>query len=71
MFRRLLLAAIAVLYVVSIPWYREGAAEPREWFGLPDWVAVALGAYAGAALLNALAWWFGESADPEGFETEP
>ncbi|MGY8805028.1 MAG: hypothetical protein ACKVK6_12425 [bacterium] len=41
--RRLLLAGIAVLYVVSVPWYRETDAPLRVWFGLPDWVAVALG----------------------------
>ena len=52
----LLLAAIALLYVVSIPWYRETGAEPEIWFGLPDWVAVALGCYVAVAVLNAIAW---------------
>jgi hypothetical protein len=54
--RRALLAAIGVLYALSIPWYRSPGAEPELVFGLPGWVAVALGCYAGAALLNAAAW---------------
>ena len=54
--RMALLIAIAILYAVSIPWYRSGGETLRVWFGLPDWVAVALGAYALAACLNALAW---------------
>lgn len=54
--RRLLLVAIAVLYVLSVPWYRESGAEPRIWLGLPDWVAVAIACYAGVAVLNAWAW---------------
>ena len=54
--RRLLLAGIAVLYVVSVPWYRETDAPLRVWFGLPDWAAVALGCYIGVAVLNAMAW---------------
>jgi hypothetical protein len=54
--RRLLLSGIAVLYVVSVPWYRETDAPLRVWFGLPDWVAVALGCYIGVAVLNAMAW---------------
>ena len=54
--RRLLLAGIAVLYVISVPWYRETDAPLRVWFGLPDWVAVALGCYIGVAVLNAMAW---------------
>jgi len=54
--RRVLLGAIAALFVVSIPWYRESGAEPALWLGLPDWVAVALVCYVGVALLNAWAW---------------
>jgi hypothetical protein len=50
-----LLAAIAVLYALSIPWYRDGG-DVEIWLGLPDWVAVALGCYAAAAVLNACAW---------------
>lgn len=54
--RSVLLALIALLYVASIPWYREGGASPQLWLGVPDWVAVALGCYIGAAVLNAWAW---------------
>ena len=54
--RRLLLVAIGLLYVASIPWYREAGGEPRLWLGLPDWVAVALVCYAAVAVLNAAAW---------------
>jgi hypothetical protein len=55
-FRLLLLAIIAVLYLISIPWYREAGEAPAIWLGLPDWVAVALGCYFAAAVLNAVAW---------------
>lgn len=54
--RRLCLAAIGLLYVLSIPWYREGGSAPALWLGLPDWVAVALGCYVAVAVLNAVAW---------------
>lgn len=54
--RRVLLAAIAVLYLLSVPWYRSAGEAPRLLLGLPDWVAVAAGCYVVAALLNALAW---------------
>jgi len=54
--RRLLLIGVAVLYVLSIPWYRTGGAEPELWLGLPDWVTVAIACYVGAAVLNAAAW---------------
>lgn len=54
--RRLLLALVGVLFVLSIPWYRRGGDASELWLGLPDWVTVALLCYAGAALLNALAW---------------
>lgn len=54
--RRLLLAVIAALYALSIPWYRESGAEPTLVLGLPDWVATALGCYAAVAVLNAWAW---------------
>jgi hypothetical protein len=53
--RRALLVAIALLYVASIPWYRTDASAALL-FGLPDWVAIAILCYAGAAALNALAW---------------
>ena len=61
--RRILLAVIAGLYVLSIPWYR-GAGEPaRVVFGLPDWVAVALGCYVAVAVLNSVAWLLTEVPD--------
>lgn len=63
--RRLLLAVIGVLYIVSVPWYRTAGAEPELIFGLPDWAAVALGCYAGVALLNACAWMLTEIRDEE------
>ena len=69
--RRILLGAIAGLYVLSIPWYRETAASPDLWWGLPDWVAVAVGCYGAVAVLNALAWLLadvpeGDPGDEEG-----
>ncbi len=54
--RRALLAMIAALYLVSVPWYRDSDAPLRLVMGLPDWVAVALGCYIAVAVLNALAW---------------
>ena len=54
--RLVLIAISVVLYVISVPWYREAGAAPAIWFGLPDWVAVALGCYLAAAALNAVAW---------------
>jgi hypothetical protein len=51
-----LLIAIAALYVLSVPWYRETGADVAFVFGLPDWVAVALGCYALVAVLNSVAW---------------
>ena len=54
--RAALLVLIAALYVVSIPWYRSANAPVAVWFGLPDWVAVALLCYAAIAILNSIAW---------------
>ncbi len=54
--RSALLLAIALLYVLSIPWYRVPGSAPSLIFGLPDWVAVALGCYVAVALLNSVAW---------------
>ena len=48
--------AIGVLFVLSVPWYRETGSPVALWFGLPDWVAVAIGCYVGVAVLNAAAW---------------
>ena len=47
---------IVLLYVVSIPWYREPGTVPAVVLGLPDWVVVALACYLGIALLTARAW---------------
>ena len=55
--RVLLFGAIGLLFLLSIPWYREANAAPPLLFGLPSWVAVAIGCYLGAACLNAIAWW--------------
>ena len=64
--RRASLAAIALLYAISIPWYREAGAEPGIWLGLPDWAAVALVCYAGVALLNSVAWWLADFPERDG-----
>jgi hypothetical protein len=50
------MVSIALLYVASVPWYRDGEAPLRLWLGLPDWVAVALLCYVGVAVVNAIAW---------------
>lgn len=63
--RRLLLIVIAALYIFSVPWYRPTGAHPEIIFGLPDWVAVALGCYVGVAVLNALAWLLTDVPDRE------
>ena len=55
--------AIALLYVFSVPWYRDGDQPLRLWFGLPDWVAVALFCYIAVAILNAIAWSVAEVPD--------
>lgn len=47
---------IVLLYVLSVPWYREADAPLRIWLGLPDWVAVALLCYVGVAIVNGVAW---------------
>ena len=64
--RRLLLGLVALLLVLSVPWYRDASAEPALWLGLPDWVTVALLCYAGAAVLNAVAWLLTDLRDESG-----
>ena len=54
--RRLCLVGIGLLYVASVPWYREAGAVPALWFGLPDWVTVSVGCYVAVAILNSIAW---------------
>ena len=66
--RRWLLAAIGLLYVISIPWYRETGEIPPLLFGLPDWVTIALTCYVGVAVLNAIAWMLTEVSDGEATE---
>jgi hypothetical protein len=61
--RRLLLFAIALLYIVSVPWYRTTGAVPDVVLGLPDWVTVALSCYVGVAVLNSIAWWLTDVPD--------
>ena len=63
--RRLLLSAIAVLYLISIPWYRGSGETPELWLGLPDWVTVAVLCYLGVAVLNSLAWLLTDVPDRE------
>lgn len=57
------LGLIAVLYVMSVPWYREPGAPLRLWLGLPDWVAVALLCYVAVAIANAAAWLLSDVSD--------
>jgi len=57
------LAVIAILYLFSIPWYRNNDAPLTLWFGLPDWVAVALLCYVGVAVFNAIAWMLCDISD--------
>jgi len=64
--RRVCLGAIALLYVASVPWYRDPGAPLRLWLGLPDWVAIALLCYVGVAVLNGVAWLATEVTDPPG-----
>jgi hypothetical protein len=52
----LCMIAIALLYVFSVPWYRDVDEPLRLWMGLPDWVAVAVLCYVGVAILNGIAW---------------
>ena len=66
--RRILFVAIALLYVISVPWYRADDAPLRIVLGMPDWVAVAVGCYALIAVLNSLAWLLRDTA-PEDVDT--
>ena len=52
-----------MLYVISVPWYRDAGEPLRIWLGLPDWVAVALVCYVAVAILNAVAWLVTEVSD--------
>ena len=68
--RTFLLVMIGVLFVASVPWYRSGGDEVRLIWGLPDWVAVALGCYVGVAVLNSIAWLLSDVQDPEAFDED-
>ena len=61
--RRFLLLCMGILFVVSIPWYRDTGAPVSLIGGFPDWVAVALACYVGVAVLNSLAWLLSEFED--------
>lgn len=61
--RAICLTLIAIFYVMSVPWYRDTDAPLRIWFGLPDWVAVALLCYVGVAVANSAAWSLSEVSD--------
>jgi hypothetical protein len=65
--RRLLrvicLILIAVFYVMSVPWYRDTESPLKIWWGLPDWVTVALLCYVGVAVMNAAAWMLADVSD--------
>lgn len=56
--RWIVLLVIGLLYIASVPWYRDpgGDESLRIWWGLPDWVTVALGCYVSIAVLNCVAW---------------
>jgi hypothetical protein len=63
--RGVLLTLVALLYAISIPWYRTPGATSGVLLGLPDWVAVALLCYVGIAILNAAAWLVTDVRDDE------
>jgi hypothetical protein len=69
--RAICLGLIALLYVISVPWYRDTEAPLRIWFGLPDWVAVALLCYVGVAIVNAAAWLLSDVSDVSDDSNEP
>ncbi len=70
--RVILFSAIALLYLISVPWYRGTGDEVAVVFGLPDWVAVALACYVGVALLNCAVWLLSDVPDgPPGDEDPP
>ncbi len=61
--RRICLGLIGMLYVFSVPWYREATEPLTLRLGMPDWVAVAVVCYVAVAILNAVAWILTEIPD--------
>ena len=57
--------SIGLLYVLSIPWYRDPAGVPGIWLGMPDWAAVAVLCYIAIACCNAFAWLLTDVPDHE------
>ena len=68
--RTISLFMIALLYIASVPWYREAGATPSLWLGLPDWVAVSVLCYVAVAVLNAVAWLSTDVSDDPAPELE-
>ena len=69
--RSVLLVAIAALYLLSVPWYRDTGSDVTFVWGLPDWVAWALGCYVGVAILNCAAWLLTEMPEESSALAEP
>lgn len=69
--RKILLIVIGLLYLVSIPWYRETGAVPMIVLGLPSWVAVAVVCYLGVAVLGAVSWLLTEVKDSDADRESP
>ncbi len=69
-----LFGAVALLYLVSIPWW-FGSGEPRLLFGMPSWAVVSLLATLGVSCLVAFAalrrWDDGPAPDPRDPERRP
>ena len=65
------MVAIAALYVLSVPWYRATGSDVTFVWGLPDWVAWALGCYVGVAILNCAAWLLTEMPEESSAPGEP
>ena len=66
--RLFLLGLVFLLFVFSVPWYRGDSEGLHLILGLPNWVAVALGCYGLAALLNSVAWLWTDIDDEAAIE---
>lgn len=69
--RSVLLVAVGLCFIASIPWYRNGGDASEVWLGLPDWVSVALLCYVAAAALNSVAWLLTEIPDEIDDDRDP